>query len=82
MEEEKFPVDELSDNPELINDGNDDPSADYEVLSHEIIQPEQVEVKPGISKINKKRKSKKNIQNPTTKKKKTKIPIYYKIITL
>jgi signal peptidase I len=30
MEEEKFPVDESSENPELFNDGNDDPSADYE----------------------------------------------------
>ncbi len=30
MEEEKFPAEEFSENPELLNGGNDDPSADYE----------------------------------------------------
>ncbi|CAN5875042.1 hypothetical protein BH11BAC7_BH11BAC7_11770 [soil metagenome] len=59
MEEEKFPVDELSDNPELINDGNDDPSADYEITAPEIIPPEQesaVEI-PGKKNTTRRRKS-------------------------
>ncbi len=57
MEEDKFSVDELSDNPELINDGNDDPSADYEVLTNEIIPPAQPEANPAIPEKSKKRKS-------------------------
>jgi signal peptidase I len=42
MEEEKFPNDDVSDNPELINDGNDDPSADYEIAAPEIIVAENI----------------------------------------
>lgn len=57
MEEEKFPVDELSDNPELINDGNDDPSADYEIASPILIPPSEPLAQETISEKRKKRKS-------------------------
>jgi signal peptidase I len=33
MEEDKFPSDEFSENPGTLNDGNDDPSADYEIAA-------------------------------------------------
>ena len=41
MEEEKFLNDDISDNPDMLGDGNDDPSADYEVAAPEIIKSQQ-----------------------------------------
>jgi signal peptidase I len=41
MEEEKSLNDDISDNPDMLGDGNDDPSADYEVAAPEILKPQE-----------------------------------------
>ena len=57
MDEEKYPDSELFENPDAFNDGNDDPSADYEMRSES--DEGQVTIEP-VSEKNKKPKRKKH----------------------
>ncbi len=56
MDDENFPKDELSEDPDMFTDGNDDPSADYEIAIPEII-PTGEFANPIPPKKNKKRKA-------------------------
>ncbi|MDQ3110498.1 MAG: signal peptidase I [Bacteroidota bacterium] len=56
MEEENFPNDDISDNPDILADGNDDPSADYEI-TQEIIAPAESEKQQDPLPEKKKRKT-------------------------
>lgn len=57
MEEEKFPHEEISDTGDMLGDGNDDPSADYEIAAPEVIKPEEETAQEENSPKKKKRKS-------------------------